>query len=59
MKERLLKAYSALQTDRRGVTAMEYAVVAGLIVTLLAGCFTAFFGSLQGALTAIGAAIPT
>ena len=59
MTDYLLKGLCALQTDRRGVTAMEYALIAGVIVTVLAGCFTAFFGSLQTALTAIGAAIPT
>jgi len=59
MKDYLLKGLCALQADRRGITAMEYAVIAGLVVTGLSAGFTAFFGSLSAALTAIGAAIPT
>jgi Flp pilus assembly pilin Flp len=58
MKDYLLKAYCALQVDRRGVTALEYAVVAGLIVTGLAGVFAAFWQDLQAAFNTIGAAIP-
>lgn len=54
MKENLLKAYRALQTDRRAVTALEYAVATGAIVTALTAGVTAFFGSLQNVLTTIG-----
>ncbi len=58
MKEYLLKAHCALQADRRGVTALEYAVVTGAIVTALMAGFTAFFGSLQNVLTSIAGDIP-
>ena len=54
MKENLLKACRALQTDRQAVTALEYAVVTGAIVTALTAGVTAFFGSLQTVLTTIG-----
>ena len=59
MKDSLSKGLCALQTDRRGIAAMEYALIAGVVVTVLAGAFTAFFGDLQTALATIGAAIPT
>ncbi len=59
MTDYLLKGLCALKADRRGVTAMEYALIAGVIVTVLAGVFTAFFGDLKTALDSIGAAIPT
>lgn len=59
MKSLILKAWCALEADRRGVTALEYALVAGLIVTAMATAFTIFFGDLQTALGDIGAAIPT
>ncbi len=59
MKDTILKAWCALQADRRGVTALEYALVAGLIVTAMATAFTVFFGDLKTALGDIGASIPT
>jgi Flp pilus assembly pilin Flp len=54
MKDYLLKAYCALQTDRRGVTALEYAVVAGLVVTAVAGLFATLFTDVGTALTDVG-----
>ena len=55
----LSKQFSALQADRRGVTAMEYAVIAGVIVTIIAGAFTVFGTAIGTALSTIAAAIPT
>lgn len=57
MKEYLSKAYCALQADRRGVTALEYVVVTGAIVTALTAGFTAVLGGLQNVLTTIGGQI--
>ena len=59
MTDYLLKGLSVLQADRRGVTAMEYAVIAGVIVTIIATAFTAFGHAIGTALTSIAAAIPT
>ena len=39
--------------DRRGVTAMEYALVAGVLATGLAVAFGALTGRLQNALNAL------
>jgi Flp pilus assembly pilin Flp len=37
----ILKIYwTLLRTDRRGVTAVEYAVIAGVLVTAVATAFT-------------------
>jgi pilus assembly protein Flp/PilA len=59
MTDYFLKGLSALRADRRGVTAMEYAVIAGVIVTIIAGAFTAFGDDIKTALATIAAAIPT
>jgi len=37
----------ALKGDRRGVTAVEYAVIAGVMVVGVAAAFTAFGSKLQ------------
>jgi len=59
MTDYLLKGLYAFRADRRGVTAMEYAVIAGVIVTIIAAGFTAFGNAISTALTTIAAAIPT
>lgn len=59
MRDYFLKGLCALQADRRGVTAMEYAVIAGVIGTVLLGAFSAFFGDLKNALGTIAGLIPT
>lgn len=59
MRGYFLKPLCALLADPRGVTALEYAVVAGLTVTVLGVAFTIFFNDLQTALSNIDAAIPT
>jgi pilus assembly protein Flp/PilA len=37
----IIKSNLALLKDRRGVTAVEYAVIAGVVVVGIAGAFTA------------------
>jgi len=59
MTNYLLRQLCRLQADRRGVTAMEYAVIAGVIVTIIAGAFTLFGTAIGTALSTIAAAIPT
>jgi pilus assembly protein Flp/PilA len=48
----------ALHADRRGVTALEYALIAGVLGSLLVAGFTAFGTDLQSALTSLAASIP-
>jgi Flp pilus assembly pilin Flp len=55
----LLNKLSALRSDRHGATAMEYAVIAGAIVTIIAAAFTSFGNAISTALSTIAAAIPT
>lgn len=52
-----LKLLRALYCDRRGVTALEYALIAGVLATVLVTAFTALGGDLSGALTALGTTI--
>jgi len=49
-----VKTWLALASDRRGVTALEYAMIAALVVGVIALGFTAFAGDLSTALTNIG-----
>jgi pilus assembly protein Flp/PilA len=53
-----LKLWAQLKNDRRGVTAMEYGVIAALVVVVLVGAMTllgpqltATFGAITTALT--------
>lgn len=39
--------------QRKGVTALEYAVIAGVAATVLVAAFTAFYGDLQTALQGV------
>jgi Flp pilus assembly pilin Flp len=55
----LLNTLSVLKADRHGATAMEYAVIAGAIVTIIAAGFTSFGSAISTALSTIAAAIPT
>lgn len=41
------KVLQELKTDRRGVTALEYGLLAGLIAVALIGVLTTFSGDLQ------------
>jgi len=54
-----LKLLLALNSDRRGVTALEYALIAGVLATVLVTAFTALGGDLSAALTALGTTIKT
>ena len=45
-------------TDRRGVTALEYALVAGALAGFLIAAFTTLAGDLHTALDAVAALIP-
>ena len=47
-----IKLMNALKNDRRGVTAVEYAVVAGALVTAIAAAFTSLGAELGTFLTA-------
>lgn len=57
MNDLILKLFCALKTDRRGVTAMEYAVMAGVIIAVVIGGANALFGDVSTTLTNIGAAV--
>ena len=48
----------SLRADRRGVTALEYALVAGALSGLLVAAFTVLGADLQTALLAAAANIP-
>jgi pilus assembly protein Flp/PilA len=49
----ILRALHTLRTDRRGVTAMEYGLIAGVLALGLATAFTALTGRLTTALSAL------
>ena len=46
-----------LNTDRRGVTALEYAMIAALIAVAAVGAITGLSGSLQTTLNSISSAM--
>ena len=47
-----------IRADRRGVTALEYALVGGAMAAVLVAAFTVLAGYLQTALTAAASLIP-
>jgi pilus assembly protein Flp/PilA len=49
---------SALANDRRGVTALEYGLIAGLIAVVIVGSVTALGTQLSGTFSAIVSALP-
>jgi Flp pilus assembly pilin Flp len=51
MREFLLKGLCALQADRRGVTVLEYALIAALIAGVVVGVFSTLGQDIQ---TSIG-----
>jgi Flp pilus assembly pilin Flp len=53
------KLLRALVTDRKGVTALEYALIAGVLATVVLGGFQTFGGALTTALANIAKAIPS
>lgn len=52
-----LKVLRALYGDRRGVTALEYAIIAGVLGTVLVTAFGALGGDLKTVLGAVGASL--
>jgi len=53
-----LKNLSALAKDERGVTALEYGLIAGLIAVVIVASVTALGAKLQGTFAAVTAALP-
>lgn len=51
------KFIQSLAHDERGVSALEYAILAGLIVTVLVTAVGTFSGDLATAFTNLGAAV--
>jgi Flp pilus assembly pilin Flp len=49
----LIRAAAALLADRRGVTAVEYAVIAGVLIALIAAAFTPLGNALQDYMSTI------
>ena len=48
----------ALANDRRGVTALEYGLIAGLVAVVIVGSVTALGTQLSGTFSAIVSALP-
>jgi len=48
-----IKLMNALHNDRRGVTAVEYAVVAGVLVTVIATAFGKLGTGISDTLTSV------
>jgi Flp pilus assembly pilin Flp len=53
MYELMRTSFLRLKRDNRGVTAVEYAVIAAVMAAALIGAFTAFSGGLSGAISSI------
>jgi Flp pilus assembly pilin Flp len=53
MYDLIKTSLSALRGDRRGVTAVEYAVIAGVMVVAVAAAFNAFGTTLKSYLTGL------
>jgi Flp pilus assembly pilin Flp len=53
MFEIVKASLAALQRDKRGITAVEYAVIAGVIVGVVLAAFTAFGTTLENYMTAL------
>ncbi|MCG8710795.1 Flp family type IVb pilin [Brenneria sp. 4F2] len=53
------KLFKALQKDERGVSALEYAILAGVIVVVIAAALTTFGGKLTTAFENLGDKIDT
>ncbi len=59
-RARLLPQHlTSLKSDKRGVTAIEYALIAGLVAVVLIGGATTLGTSLSGAFTSVGTAVST
>lgn len=53
MFETIKTCWNLLQADKRGVTAVEYAVIAGIVVVTFGAGFTALGGTLSAFLSGI------
>jgi pilus assembly protein Flp/PilA len=53
-----LNNLAALVKDERGVTALEYGLIAGLVAVVIVGSVTALGTKLQGTFATISAALP-
>jgi Flp pilus assembly pilin Flp len=49
-----IKTWATLSTDRRAVTALEYAMIAGLVVAVIAVGFGVLASDIQTKFTSIG-----
>ena len=49
-----LRSWLTLAYDRRGVTALEYALIAGIVVTVIAVGFGTYAGDLSTKFSAVG-----
>ncbi len=54
----LLHQFRALANDERGVTALEYGLIAGLVAVVIVTSVTALGTKLTGTFTTIAAALP-
>ncbi|HEX4367104.1 MAG TPA: Flp family type IVb pilin [Rhodopila sp.] len=54
----ILKNMRALIRDERGVTAMEYGLIAGLVAVVIVGSVTTLGTSLSTTFTTVAAALP-
>ena len=52
-----IRNWVALKTDNRGVTALEYAIIAGVLGIALVGIFKTFSTTISTLFTTIGADI--
>jgi pilus assembly protein Flp/PilA len=52
-----LKAWLDMKTDRRGVTMLEYGLIAALIAAVCVGAVTTFGTTLSSTFTTVGAGI--
>lgn len=52
-----LKAWSALRTDRRGVTMLEYGLIAALIAAVCVGAVTTLGTSVNTAFTTVAGSV--
>lgn len=52
-----VKSLIALASDRRGVTALEYAMIAGIVVAVIAVGFGVFAGGLSAQFGIIGTGV--
>ncbi len=52
-----IKTWASLSTDRRAVTALEYAMIAGIVVAVIAVGFGVMAGNISTKFNSIGAAL--